>query len=60
MFREILNVSWLICNSDFHGDLNIETMLDIMKRMAQKHEWWFNNYPYTEAIELLEYMKATR
>jgi hypothetical protein len=34
----IFDAPWYVRNSDLHRDLNIETVTDIIKKMAQNHE----------------------
>jgi hypothetical protein len=46
----IVDVPWYVRNSDLYRDLNIESVIDIIKKMAQNHEWRLNNHPNTEAI----------
>jgi uncharacterized protein YeeX (DUF496 family) len=41
-------------------DLNIESVTDIIKKMAQNHERRLHNQPNTEAMQLLNYREATR
>jgi hypothetical protein len=38
VLRGIVDAPWYVRNSDFHRDLNIETVIDIIKKMAQNHE----------------------
>jgi hypothetical protein len=56
----IVDAQWYVRNSDLHRDLNIETVIDIIKKMAQNHEWRLHNHSNTEAIQLLNYREATR
>jgi hypothetical protein len=51
----IVDAPWYVRNSDLHRDLNIESVIDIIKKMAQNHEWGLHNHPNTEAIQLLNY-----
>jgi hypothetical protein len=60
VLRGIVDALWYVRISDLHGDLNIETVIDIIKKMAQNHEWRLNNHPNTETIQLLNYREATR
>jgi hypothetical protein len=60
VLRGIVDAPWYVQNSDLHRDLNIETVIDIIKKMAQNHEWRLHNHPDTEAIQLLNYREATR
>jgi hypothetical protein len=50
----------LMLHSDLHRDSNIESVTDIIKKMAQNHEWRLHKHPNTEAIQLLNYREATR
>jgi hypothetical protein len=56
----IVDAPWYVRSSDLHRDLNIESVIDIIKKMAQNHEWRPHNHPNTEAIQLLNYREATR
>lgn len=38
----------------------LETVLSILKTMAQKQEWMIHNHPNTEAIQILDDNKAMR
>jgi hypothetical protein len=56
----IVDAPWYVRNSDSHRDLNIEAVIDIIKKMAQNHEWRLHNHPNTEAGQLLNYREDTR
>jgi hypothetical protein len=45
----------VVPTSDLHRDLNIESVIDIIKKMAENHERRLHNHPNTEAIQLLNY-----
>jgi hypothetical protein len=55
-----IDAPWYVRNSDLHRDLNIESVTDIIKKMAQNHERRLHNHPNAEAIQLLNYREATR
>jgi hypothetical protein len=56
----IVDAPWYVRNSDLHRDLNIESVSNIIKKMAQNHKRRLHNHPNTEAIQLLNYREATR
>jgi uncharacterized protein YeeX (DUF496 family) len=60
VLRGIFDALWYVRNSDLRRDLNIESVTDIIKKMAQNHERRLHNHPNTEAIQLLNYREATR
>jgi hypothetical protein len=60
VLRGIVDAPWYIRNSDLHRDLNVESVTDVIKKMAQNHERRLHNHPNTEAIQLLSYREATR
>jgi hypothetical protein len=60
VLRGIVDAPWYVRNSDLRRDLNIETVIDIIKKMAQNHEWRLHNHTNREAIQLLSYREATR
>jgi uncharacterized protein YeeX (DUF496 family) len=60
VLRGIVDAPWYVRNSDLHRDLNIESVIDIIKKMEQNHESRLHNHPNTEAIQLLNYREATR
>jgi hypothetical protein len=60
VLRGIVDVPWYVRNSDLRRDLNIESVTDIIKKMAQNHERRLHNHPNTEAIQLLNYRETTR
>jgi hypothetical protein len=49
-----------LLNSDLHRNLNIESVIDIINKTAQNHEWGLHNHLNTKAIQLLNYREATR
>jgi hypothetical protein len=59
VLRGIVDAPWYVRNSDLNRDLNIESVTDIIKKMAQNHER-LHNHQNTEAIQLLNYREATR
>lgn len=60
VLREIVNAPWYVRKSDLHRDLNIEPVMEIIKKTVQCHEWRLHNHPNIEAILLLDYREATR
>jgi hypothetical protein len=60
VLRDIVDAPWYVRNSDLHRDLNVESVTDTIKKMAQNHEWRLHNHPNTEVIQLLNYREATR
>jgi hypothetical protein len=38
VLRGIVDAPWYVRNSDLHRDLNIESLIDIIKKIAQNHE----------------------
>jgi hypothetical protein len=60
VLRGIVDAPWYVRNSDQYRDLNIESVIDIIKKMAQNHERRLHNHPNTEIFPLLNYREATR
>jgi carbonic anhydrase len=47
VLRVIVDAPWYVGNSDLHRDLNIGTVIDIIKKMAHNQEWKRHNNPNT-------------
>jgi hypothetical protein len=60
VLRGIVDAPCYVRNSDLHRNLNIESVTDIIKKMAQNGERRLHNHPNTEGIQLLNYREATR
>jgi hypothetical protein len=52
VLRANVDAPWYVRNY-LHRDLNIESVTDIIKKVAQNHEWRLHNHPNTEVIQLL-------
>jgi hypothetical protein len=59
VLRGIVDAPWYVRHSGLHRDLNMESVTDIIKKMAQNHEWRLHKYPTAEAIQLLNYWEDT-
>jgi uncharacterized protein YeeX (DUF496 family) len=60
VLRGAVDVLWYVRNSDLHRGLNVESVTDIIKKMAQNHERRLHNHRNTEVIQLLNYREATQ
>jgi hypothetical protein len=60
VLRGIVHAPWYVRNSNLRRDLNIESLTDVIKKVAQNHEQILHNHPNTEAMQLLNYREATR
>jgi hypothetical protein len=56
----IVNVHWYIQNSDLRRDLGIETVIDIIAKVAKSHEKRLQGHINIEASRLLNVNNITR
>jgi uncharacterized protein YeeX (DUF496 family) len=56
----IVNAQWYIRNSDLHRDLGIETVTDIIAKLAKTHEKRLQDHINIEASRLLNVNNITR
>jgi hypothetical protein len=60
VLRNIVGAPWYCRNSDIHRDLNIETVANTIKKIANNHEKRLHQHINVEALQLLDTTKLVR
>lgn len=60
VLRSIVNAPWYIRNDDLHRDLKIETVSEVVKNFATKHEQRLHKHMNPEALRLLDNSNVIR
>lgn len=60
VLRNIVNAPWYSRNDDIHRDLNVDSVSEVIKKIASKHEQRLHDHVNVEAVQLLDNSEIIR